>query len=660
MLAYLFPVMASLGLYPVNLLDLTCSFRGKHDACFLNFPRTVHGLTLGSLSDTYVVYPFSKRRSRHKVLSFGPGPFLCSADGVVCVGVEIRGRDLTLGVSPSKLRLLGEVTTGLLAKGFCTGSDMERLIGHWTWAFMPRRAAFSVFSAVYRFVEAAGGKTFEIWPSVAKELSVAVGLSPLLFASLDASWMPDTVATDASMWGMGMMAAPVGPEVCREMAVAPPPVGPVDRRLHPGLQGRRWRQIVSSPWRFQEHINVLELRALFTAVKWAVSSPRSAGGRLLSWVDSLVVLFSVRKGRSSSHPLLRRLRSMAAFLLAVDLALYCNYIPTEVNPADRPSRRYRFDSTPGFPGEGPRDFLHRAAHRPATRKKYDSAFAAFAAWVSDAGLDPRTPRDFDVALGEYFHDLYEEGAGRGRGKAEATLCGLLVFLPQLKGQLHGASLALRGWKNLVPSVPWPPLSWDLAVLIATTFVCRGAWSTGVAVLLAFECYLRVGVLSRLTRGDVATSSDDRLGSVFSGMALRLLNTKTGNYQWVTVRSTLVQGLLRLLLQGIGEQPQSPLFSFSAFSFRKGFKETVLSLGLTDRYVPHSLRHGGATHDHIRGISLEEIVRHGRWASMRSAKHYIQRGRALLLETTTPAEVLVMARTVAADPLLAFLRFRSST
>ena len=212
----------------------------------------------------------------------------------------------------------------------------------------------------------------------------------------------------------------------------------------------------------------------------------------------------------------------------------------------------------------------------------------------------------------------------------------------------------------MPSVPWPPLSWDLAVLIATTFVCRGAWSTGVAVLLAFECYLRVGVLSRLTRGDVATSSDDRLGSVFSGMALRLLNTKTGNYQWVTVRSTLVQGLLRLLLQGIGEQPQSPLFSFSASSFRKGFKETVLSLGLTDRYVPHSLRHGGATHDHIRGISLEEIVRHGRWASMRSAKHYIQRGRALLLETTTPAEVLVMARTVAADPLLAFLRFRSST
>ena len=103
-----------------------------------------------------------------------------SADGVVCVGVEIHGRDLTLGVSPSKLRLLGEVTTGLLAKGFCTGSDMERLIGHWTWAFMPRRAAFSVFSAVYRFVEAAGGKTFEIWPSVAKELSVAVGLSPPL------------------------------------------------------------------------------------------------------------------------------------------------------------------------------------------------------------------------------------------------------------------------------------------------------------------------------------------------------------------------------------------------------------------------------------------------------------------------------------------------
>ena len=61
-----------------------------------------------------------------------------------------------------------------LAAGCCTGLDMSRLIGHWTWVLMARRCAFSVFRAVYRFIEVAGHKKFDIWPSVAKELVVAM------------------------------------------------------------------------------------------------------------------------------------------------------------------------------------------------------------------------------------------------------------------------------------------------------------------------------------------------------------------------------------------------------------------------------------------------------------------------------------------------------
>ena len=49
------------------------------------------------------------------------------------------------------------------------------------------------------------------------------------------------------------------------------------------------------------------------------------------------------------------------------------------------------------------------------------------------------------------------------------------------------------------------------------------------------------------------------------------------------------------------------------------------------YVPHSLRHGGASCDFLvwGGERLEEILFRGRWASMASTRHYVQTGPALM-------------------------------
>src|SRR5690349_2648427 len=43
-----------------------------------------------------------------------------------------------------------------------------------------------------------------------------------------------------------------------------------------------------------------------------------------------------------------------------------------------------------------------------------------------------------------------------------------------------------------------------------------------------------------------------------------------------------------------------------------FKSTCAALGLSERYVPHSLRHGGATRLHLQGVSIEDILLRGRW------------------------------------------------
>jgi hypothetical protein len=581
-----------------------------------------------------------------------------SADGVDCIGMEVHGRDMTVGPEPQKVDRLVRRTRMLLHQGRSSGLLLSKIVGHWSWYFLARRAAFAVFNNVYRYIEVAGAKVFDIWPTVANELNIACDLAPLLFSSMSADWFPRTVASDASSHGMGVVASAARPALLEVMSQCKPPADePLDRSLPPTLQGLRWSTIVSSPFRYREHINVLELRALTTAMRWVSSFPDTIGCRVVMWCDSLVVVFAVRQGRSSSAELLRRMRALSAHLLATGIQLYCNWIPTEVNPADGPSRRFKFDSTLGFPGEGPargrHDFLVQAAYAKATVKKYNKAVDDFVAWMDAQGEDPETTEDMDEVLTEYFHDLFVLRGGKCRSTAAATLAGVGMRCPHMKRRLTSASLALKGWQRLVPSVPYPPLTWDLAVCVGVHMASRTHLSLGLATVLAFDCYLRVGELVALRRCDVADTGDVRMGSAYHGMSLRLAQTKTGTNQWVTVRNRDVIAMMRCLIKGMPTSSTRRLFPVSASTYRKHFKASCADLGLSPDYVPHSLRHGGATHDHITGVALEEILRHGRWAAVKSARHYVQSGRALLLTTSIPEEVAALARTLSGNVLASF-------
>ena len=89
--------------------------------------------------------------------------------------------------------------------------------------------------------------------------------------------------------------------------------------------------------------------------------------------------------------------------------------------------------------------------------------------------------------------------------------------------------------------------------------------------------------------------------------------------------------------------QARLFPVSADRYRRVFKQTCAALGLPSAYVPHSHRHGGATRWHLLGHSIEDILMRGRWASTKSARRYVQAGRAMLLTTRVPDQVGVIAR-----------------
>ena len=260
-----------------------------------------------------------------------------SCEGVESIGMLIDGRTHTIGVSPAKLLLLQRDTERFIADGVSTGLQLSALIGRWTWACLAARPALSVFRSVYRFIEVAGRKRYGLWRSVIAELQTVSGLSPLLSTDMSAFTFPKVVASDASLTGVGVCVRPLTDD---DIIAG---VSPLRSDQHtcvtsPPHHHNDWRTIVSSRWRVAEHINILESRALSTAVRWVMSSPHCVGTRVILFCDSQVTIGSVLKGRSSSPPLLRRLRSLAALCLSVGIRLRLLWIPSHLNPADVPSR----------------------------------------------------------------------------------------------------------------------------------------------------------------------------------------------------------------------------------------------------------------------------------------------------------------------------------
>ena len=113
-------------------------------------------------------------------------------------------------------------------------------------------------------------------------------------------------------------------------------------RLRASVPSRlwKWKEISGWKWRVSgDHINLLELRAVLTSVKWKVQRQGRFRVRFLHLTDSLVCLHALTRGRSSSKKLRTTLMRVNSYLLAADLHPLWGYVHTSQNPADRPSRR---------------------------------------------------------------------------------------------------------------------------------------------------------------------------------------------------------------------------------------------------------------------------------------------------------------------------------
>lgn len=235
-----------------------------------------------------------------------------SKSGVVVLGLLVDGETLTIQVDPiTRLHLIQSVIR-LVSQATVTGYELASVVGSITWCMLVRRPSLQCLNRVYHFMHARRGQPSQLWPSAVRELLIACGLLPLLCADISLVNHDRIVATDASNTGGAVVAK-------RDSEVF-------------------WTTIISHRWRWShEHINVLEMRAILLSLLWLVSC------RVLSrctplLTDSMVCLGVLKKGRTSSPGLSRVHSIIAALCLGANLVLVPTHIPSELNPADRPSR----------------------------------------------------------------------------------------------------------------------------------------------------------------------------------------------------------------------------------------------------------------------------------------------------------------------------------
>jgi len=283
--------------------------------------------------------------------------------------------------------------------------------------------------------------------------------------------------------------------------------------------------------------------------------------------------------------------------------------------------------------------LQDLALAPSSLKSYNKNLSKF---LTHARLSPQQllsepAMRLDRLLAVYIQSSYD--AASPFTYAAHALHAVVYHRPDVKQQLFVARQCLKGWERVKHSVSHPPLTWELTVAIACTLSRSGYHGPAVAMLVAFDCYLRVGELTRIRLLDVIMPHDARMGRAHTAMAVCLSRTKTGPDQSVSLQSPDVAAMLRLWVRGLyrATPDDNPLvFAFSPALLRRLMRVACGQLGVgATRYVPHSLRHGGATADFLRTGSVEHVQFRGRWKSMESLRTYVQTARALLAKQQVP-------------------------
>jgi hypothetical protein len=304
-----------------------------------------------------------------------------------------------------------------------------------------------------------------------------------------------------------------------------------------------------------------------------------------------------------------------------------------------------------------RHFLGRNAVSEKVNSNYCRIRGYFWTWVVWRDLDPFVSfEELDTYIEQYMEFIYAHGWPTYR--ALQLLDAMKHHNPRLKGKLPRSHRRVaQGLRKLHITEHHTPVPMEVVWAIAVVLTRTGKIREAVAILLAFHCYLRISEVARLKKVCVVLRGDHRILSAGSCASITLENTKTGPDQFVLIKNTMMEELLKRTLEESSENHELVFGEMTVKSLRAIVKEGQLLIGLTKQefYNFHGLRGGGCGNDVFREIyTLPQIKLRGRWVSAKSFQIYSRRCRAMLAKGGLPkGDALLMTLISRLTPEMVF-------
>eukprot|EP00435_Cladocopium_sp_Y103_P030320 s1304_g7.t1 len=353
-----------------------------------------------------------------------------------------------------------------------------------------------------------------------------------------------------------------------------------------------WHDAHSYPFHGEEHINVLELRALVHCVEWRLRRSSFNGVRFLHLCDSQVALSVAVKGRSSSRQLNKLLRRLGAMATAAGR-------PTQ---ASRRAERQKVGS------------LSKLVIQPKTHKRYEASYEEFCKFHQlDKNFSLPEFHLFDEWVADFVEHLWE--SGRPKSEASYVLAAIQFFRPQTKHHLVWSWKLVKTWNQVELPTRATPFSAEVLLSIVGQAFHWKQTRMGWLLILGFSAFLRTSELLHLERREVVLPSDGRPQEA----VLLLQDTKGTKKNLLPLDKVVLQE--KLALQALdylcrGLQPGDTLSQQSNHQFRTLFRDLLQALQLhNDGYAPYSLRRGGVTSAYRLGIPLDVLVTQGRHSAV---------------------------------------------
>ena len=270
--------------------------------------------------------------------------------------------------------------------------------------------------------------------------------------------------------------------------------------------------------------------------------------------------------------------------------------------------------------------------KPRSLHSYQRALLHFFEWMDEEEIRmPSRYPDLDETLAAYLEHLWLDDFNITY--AGHTLSALRRFYPQLRYRLPVARQFFSNWKSIhVPrqAVPMPA---SIALALAGVALAVKELNLALVLLLGFTAFLRTGEMVNLRFTQIQVHEFN--GQII--LALPATKTSKNKMESVAVNDQLLASLTAHAAATAGGDS---LLNLTANQFRRQLSLLLEVLQLEqEKFTGYSIRRGGASHAFATGQHFDQLLVTGRWQSVKTARQYLDSGRASLVQLQFSARSL---------------------